>query len=63
MNFRYYMILNFIGYLPICFIYAYFGNLGQGQSLFLVSFGVSILVSLLLWIFGRKLIEQYVKVV
>ncbi len=63
MNFRYYVILNFIGYLPICLIYAYFGNLGQGQSLFLISFGASIFVSLLLWIFGRKLIEQYAEVV
>jgi hypothetical protein len=56
------MLLNFIGYLPICLIYAYFGNLGQGQSLFLISFGASILVSLLLWIFGRKLIDQFVQV-
>lgn len=58
MNFRHYALLNFIGYLPICFIYAYFGSLGQGQYLFFIAFGSSILVSLLLWLFGRKLLES-----
>lgn len=60
MNFRLYALLNFIGYLPICFIYAYFGSMGQNQHLFFISFGVSIFVSLLLWVFGRKLMETYV---
>lgn len=59
MNFRFFILLNFIGYLPVCFIYAYFGNIAQSANLFLISFAASILMSLILWIFGRKLISQF----
>jgi uncharacterized membrane protein YdjX (TVP38/TMEM64 family) len=59
MNFRLFTALNLIGYLPVCFIYAYFGNLAQSANLFLISFAASMVVSLLLWIFGRKLIAQF----
>lgn len=59
MNFRLFTVLNLIGYLPVCFIYAYFGNLAQNTNLFLMSFTASMVVSLLLWIFGRKLIAQF----
>lgn len=59
MNLRLFMLLSFIGYLPVCFIYAYFGNLSQDANLFLISFFASLLVSLALWFFGRKLIAQF----
>lgn len=58
LNFKLFTLLNFIGYLPVCFIYAYFGNIAQNANLFLMSFAASILVSLVLWVFGRKLIAQ-----
>lgn len=59
LNFRLFLLLSMIGYLPVCFIYAYFGNLAQNANLFLRSFFASLMVSLLLWLFGRKLIAQF----
>lgn len=61
LSFRLFLLLSFIGYLPVCLIYAYFGNLAQNANLFLISFFASLLVSLLLWFFGRKLIAQFFK--
>ncbi|MCE7992360.1 MAG: VTT domain-containing protein [Roseivirga sp.] len=62
LNFRFFTLLNLIGYLPVCFIYAYFGNLAQNTNLFLISFAASLVVSLILWVFGRKLIAQFFNV-
>lgn len=58
MNFKVYTLLNFIGFLPICLIYAYFGSLGQQSDLFLIAFGASLLIALLMWLLGRKLVAQ-----
>lgn len=55
-NFKHYLILNIIGYFPICFIYSFFGNLGQDQNMFLLSFLLSIILSTLIWFFGKSLI-------
>lgn len=53
-----FLLLNFIGYLPICMIYAFFGTLGQDSGLFLLSFVSSIIVSAIMWFFGKKLIQN-----
>jgi uncharacterized membrane protein YdjX (TVP38/TMEM64 family) len=59
LNFRFFTALNLIGYLPVCLIYAYFGSVAQNANLFLISFFTSLLVSLALWVFGKKLIAHY----
>lgn len=53
-----YMLLNFIGYLPVCIIYAYAGSVSGSKEQFLISFGASILMAGLLWMFGKKLIDR-----
>jgi len=58
-NFKLYLLLNLVGYIPICLIYAYFGNIGGNENQFLLSFFFSILLSLTLWVFGRKLFNEY----
>lgn len=58
MNLKLYALLNFIGYLPLCLVYAFCGTLGQSKNLFLISFAISLIVSLLLWIFGRRILIQ-----
>ncbi|HEX8565200.1 MAG TPA: VTT domain-containing protein [Pyrinomonadaceae bacterium] len=57
-NLKIYLLLNFIGYLPVCLIYAYFGSIAVNQNLFFISLGISLLVSFLLWVFGKKLIGR-----
>ena len=59
LNFKLFTLLNFIGYLPVCFIYACFGQLAQDANLFLISFAASLLVSVALWVFGKKMIAQF----
>lgn len=54
-NFVVYLALNVAGYIPICLIYAYFGSIAANQNLFFISFGSSLLISFLLWAFGKKL--------
>jgi len=58
-NFRRYLMLNFIGYLPVCLLHAIFGNLGyQGNSAFLMSFVLSIIISVIFWYFGKKILPE-----
>lgn len=54
-NLKTYLLLNVVGFIPICLIYAYFGSIAVNQSLFFVSLGSSLLLSFLLWMFGKKL--------
>lgn len=53
-----YMLLNFLGYLPVCAIYAYAGSVSGSKEQFLISFGASVLMAGLLWLVGRKLIDR-----
>ena len=57
-NFVVYLALNVAGYIPICLIYAYFGSTAANQNLFFISLGSSLLISFLLWAFGKKLIGR-----
>lgn len=58
MNFRQYTILNILGSLPLAFIYGYFGAVGRSSQLFYYSFGLSILLSLVMFISGRKILGR-----
>jgi uncharacterized membrane protein YdjX (TVP38/TMEM64 family) len=53
-----YMLWNFLGYVPVCAIYAYAGSVSGSQEQFLISFGASVSVSGILWLFGKKLIDR-----
>ncbi|GEM_PF-454661 len=57
-SFRYYFLLNVLGYLPVVLTYGIFGSLGTSENSFLWSFACSILVSGLFWMLGRRKIEQ-----
>ena len=59
LNFRKYILLNCIGYIPVCLIQAYFGNLGfEGKNIFLLSFACSIALSICFWFFGKRLLQE-----
>jgi uncharacterized membrane protein YdjX (TVP38/TMEM64 family) len=53
-----YMLWNFLGYVPVCAIYAYAGSVSGSKEQFLISFGASVLISGILWLFGKKLIDR-----
>ncbi len=53
-DFKRYLFLNFIGYLPVCLLHAIFGNMGyEGGGIFIFSFASSIIVSMIFWFFGK----------
>lgn len=54
MNFRKYLLFSFIGYLPLCFLYSFFGQLGQDKNLFLITFFISLLIAAVMWFIARK---------
>jgi uncharacterized membrane protein YdjX (TVP38/TMEM64 family) len=54
MKFKNFFLLNFIGYLPITLLYAYFGSLGSDLNIFLYCFAASLLLSLILVVFVKK---------
>jgi uncharacterized membrane protein YdjX (TVP38/TMEM64 family) len=54
MSFRHYFFLNAMGYIPVCFIYSICGRAGYEKNMFLLSFGSSLLVSVLFWLAGKK---------
>lgn len=59
-NLKQYLIFNFIGYLPVCLLHAIFGKLGyEGSNTFLLSFACSIALSIVFWLFGKKILNDY----
>ena len=54
MPFANYLLLNFIGLIPVCLLYAACGLAGYSENTFLLSFGASLLVSLAFWFFGKS---------
>ena len=58
MNFKVYTLLNAAGAIPISLVYAYFGGMGKESGLFYYSFGLSILISLVLFLGGKKIIDR-----
>ncbi len=53
-----YITMNILGYIPLCFLYSICGNLGYTKNTFLLSFSISILISAIFWIVGKKLTKQ-----
>lgn len=49
-----YLVLNFIGYFPLCLLYSFFGSIGYEKNVFLYSFGCSLLISASFWFIGKK---------
>jgi len=60
-DFATYLMMNIVGYVPICLVYSYFGSIALNKNLFLISFGGSLLITFVLWLFGRRIIEKYTK--
>ncbi len=54
MPLKQYVLMNVIGYLPLCVLYASFGNAGYDSHNFILSFGLSLLVSAAFWYFGKN---------
>lgn len=52
MNFKNYMTFNFIGFLPICILYAYMGTIASELNAFLYALILSIVVTILFWGLG-----------
>lgn len=58
-DFKKYLLLNLIGYLPVCILHAIFGNLGyESGGIFLLSFASSIAISIIFWFFGKKILPE-----
>jgi len=55
-NFKHFMGYSLLGYVPICWLYAYFGNLSN--NLFLVAVSISMLLSFISWYFGRRIVKS-----
>ena len=55
MDFQKYLWVNLIGYLPLCILYALLGHLGKAGDAFITVVLLSVAVTILFWIFGRKL--------
>jgi uncharacterized membrane protein YdjX (TVP38/TMEM64 family) len=53
MTFIKYMFYSFLGYLPVCAIYSYFGSISNDSELFLWTFGGAMLIALIFAIIGR----------
>ncbi|HYE54908.1 MAG TPA: VTT domain-containing protein [Chitinophagaceae bacterium] len=54
MPFKKYVAYNVLGYLPLCLIYAVCGRVGYDRNIFLISFGSSIVIAVVLWLFTRR---------
>lgn len=59
MPLRAYLFYNLLGYIPLSLLYAICGNMGYNQNIFLLSFGLSLLFSGLLWVLFRKKIMGF----
>jgi len=58
MPFKQYFILNLVGYIPLCLLYAFFGNAGYDKNSFLISFGCSLLISGAFWFLGKSFFKR-----
>jgi len=55
--FKQYFIMNLIGYVPLCLLYAFCGSIGYNRDTFLISFGCSLLISAAFWLVGKKFLK------
>lgn len=47
--------LNMAGYAPVCLLYAICGNYSAGKYSFFLAFGASMLIALIYWLIGRRM--------
>ena len=59
MLFKQYILLNAIGYIPLCLLYAFFGQSGYDQNNLLLSFIASLLVSAAFWFLGKTYFTKW----
>jgi uncharacterized membrane protein YdjX (TVP38/TMEM64 family) len=57
MPLRTYLLLNLIGYIPLCILYAFFGHFGYEQNLFLYSFAAALLIAVGFWFLGKSVLK------
>lgn len=57
-NFAVYLIMNIVGYIPVCLIYAYFGSIAADRNLFIISFLCSLFIAFILWFFGKETLKN-----
>jgi uncharacterized membrane protein YdjX (TVP38/TMEM64 family) len=57
MPFRQYFIMNLIGYVPLCLLYAFCGSIGYSRDTFLISFACSLCISAIFWLVGKKFLK------
>ena len=57
-NFRSFIIYSLIGYVPVCWIYAFFGDLSN--NLFFIAVTISIMLSFIAWYFGKNFVPKNV---
>ncbi len=55
-NFKSFMGYSLLGYVPICLLYAYFGNLSN--NLFFIAIFISILLSFIAWYIGKQIAKR-----
>jgi uncharacterized membrane protein YdjX (TVP38/TMEM64 family) len=61
MNFGRYSAFNFIGYLPLCILYAAFGQIGYDKNTFLFTFGCSLVIAAGFWFIGKPYFTKAVE--
>ena len=54
MPFGKYFLLNLIGYIPLCLLYAFCGRAGYDKNTFLLSFACSLVIAAAFWFFGKS---------
>lgn len=54
-NFKKFIYLNFIGYIPVCIIYSYLGSISVNKEYFFLAFGINIILASIAWILNKKI--------
>ncbi len=54
-KFKKFALYNLVGYIPICFVYSYLGQMDQEKEHFLHGFLISIVFSAGIWLLGKRI--------
>jgi uncharacterized membrane protein YdjX (TVP38/TMEM64 family) len=61
MSLKKFTLFHVVGYLPVCFIYAYLGKYAKEEDAFLTVLLVSIGITILFWLYGYVLNKRRIK--
>ena len=61
MPLKWYLMLNAVGYFPLCILYAYFGYIGKEENTFFPAILSAILITVLFWLLGQQLTARIQK--